>query len=120
MAELPETETKGTIVNIARREQWEQERRAGAYRGTTLDAEGFIHCSDPDQVVAVANALYAGQQGLVLLCIDPARLQAELRYELAKNGQRYPHIYGPLNVDAVTQVLEFTPDGRFALPPGLA
>ena len=110
------------IFVIARREQWERERPAGAYRGDTLDTEGFIHCSRPDQVVAVANRLFAGQQGLVLLCIDPARVQAEIRDEVASNGQHYPHVYGPLNVDAVTRVLDFAPgpDGRFTLPPGVA
>src|SRR5262245_51133985 len=109
------------ILHIARSEQWERERRVGAYRGETLDVEGFIHCSEPEQVVAVAHAFFPGQQGLVLLCIDPSQVEAELRYELASNGQQYPHIYGPLNLDAVTEVLTFAPraDGHFSLPPGL-
>ena len=106
------------ILHIARREQWDAALQLRVYRGDTLDAEGFIHCSEPRQVAEVANAFFPGRAGLVLLVIEPALLHSELRYELASNGQQYPHIYGPLNPDAVTQVVAFAPgaDGRFALP----
>ena len=89
----------------------------------TLAAEGFIHCSTPEQVVKVANHYYQGQTGLVLLCIDESKLQAELRFEApdgpAIEGEnRFPHIYGPLNTNAVTDVLDFEPgaDGTFTMP----
>ncbi len=108
------------ILHITTREQWEQAALIGAYRGDTLDTEGFIHCSTPEQVVPVANSLFRGQHGLVLLCIDPERVQAEIRYETPApdNEEAYPHIYGPLDVDAVVRVAVFEPDadGTFALP----
>jgi len=90
----------------------------GAYRGDTLDSQGFIHCSTSQQVIRVANALYCAQRGLVLLCIDTIRVQSEIKYENAGSEELYPHIYGPLNVDAVVQVLNFEPteDGKFVLP----
>jgi uncharacterized protein (DUF952 family) len=108
------------ILHIARRQQWDEALRLRVYRGDTLDAEGFIHCSEPQQVVEVANAFFPGQVGLVLLVIEPSLLHSELRYERASNGQRYPHIYGPLNPEAVIQVIDFAPgvDGRFTLPVG--
>ena len=89
--------------------------------------QGFIHASTREQIVETANRFYAGQDGLVLLCIDPAQLTAPLRSEAASNaGHRegaglFPHIYGPLNLDAVTRVLDFPCglDGRFALPSAL-
>ncbi len=106
------------ILHITTRLQWEQARQAGAYRGDTLDTEGFIHCSTPTQVVAVANALFKGQHDLVLLCIDPARVEAEIRYEGLEGGEQYPHIYGPFCTDAVIRVIDFKPgaDGQFTLP----
>ena len=93
------------------------------YRGDTLATEGFIHCSTPAQVLLPANALFRGQTGLVLLCIDPARLDAEIRHEsAAPGGERFPHLYGPLNTDAVVEVFPFLAreDGTFLLPPGLS
>lgn len=109
-----------TIHHITHRETWEAARAAGSYRADTLATEGFIHCSTAEQVLAVANAMFHGQAGLVLLCIDEGRVQAEIRYEdCYATGQQFPHIYGPLNLDAVSCVVEFPPtaDGAFVLPP---
>jgi uncharacterized protein (DUF952 family) len=105
------------ILHIATRSQWKAAQAEGLYRGDTLATEGFIHASEPHQVLRSANKFFAGQQDLVLLCIDPARLTVELRYEEAA-GQLFPHLYGPLNLDAVTRVVDFplNPDGTFTLP----
>lgn len=68
-------------------------------------------------MVSVANRRFAGVTGLVLLAIEADRLSSELRYEAAEEGERFPHIYGPLNLDAVTGVLPFEPDhdGSFSV-----
>ena len=71
------------------------------------------------QLLAVANHLYAGQSGLVLLLIEPERLAAAVRYEeFETSGKFFPHVHGPINLDAVVQVLPFPPqpDGTFQLP----
>ncbi len=107
------------ILHITTRGDWEAARTLGDYRLDTLDSEGFIHCSTPEQVLGPANALYRGQDDLVLLVIDPARLTAELVYEdCYEAGEAFPHVYGPLNLDAVVGVVPFPslPDGSFVLP----
>src|SRR5687768_18392215 len=96
------------ILHISTQEKWDQAVRTGAYRGDTLDTEGFIHCSTPVQVAEVANRRFAGRRDLLLLCIDPLRVGPEIRYEIAENGQHYPHIYGSLNIKAVVQTTPFT------------
>ncbi len=110
------------LLHIAPRAQWDRARFAGVYRGETLDTEGFIHCSTLEQVVDVANKHYPGQNDLVLLCIDSSRVQAPVQFDTIETGERFPHIYGPLNVDAVTRTLPFPTreDGTFELPDGLA
>jgi uncharacterized protein (DUF952 family) len=110
------------LLHIAERDVWAVSVQSGAYRPDSLSQEGFIHCSLPEQVVAVANDRYRGRQDLVLLVIDPARVPAEIRYEdCYETGQEFPHIYGPLPVAAVTQVLIFEPgpDGCFGPPLSL-
>lgn len=105
------------IVHICPRADWEA--ASGEYRPVSLKSEGFIHFSDPDQALETANRYYAGQAGLLLLWVDPARLRAELRREPV-GGRIFPHLYGPLNTDAVLSVREFPPDhdGVFReLPP---
>lgn len=114
-----------TIFHILPRYQWEQAQKEGVYRGDTLDAEGFIHFSKAEQVARVANARFKGHTGLMLALVDTDRLTAELKYEPPYEGgqqvesdELFPHLYGPLNLDAVIHVLEFEPqpDGTFVLP----
>jgi uncharacterized protein (DUF952 family) len=109
-----------TIFHITRRAEWERAEREGVYRTPTLASEGFIHCSRSDQVIRIANALFNGQTGLVLLEIDTRRVGAEIRYENCEGGQElFPHIYGALDPGSVVRVLALEPgeDGKFAMPP---
>ena len=104
------------VLHITTRAAWEQAQ--GAYEAPSLATEGFIHLSRPEQVVKVANARYSGQSDLVLLCIDPDRLEAQLKVEPGDDtDELFPHLYGALNVDAVFDVLPFPegPEG-FELP----
>lgn len=110
------------ILHIVPSQAWERAQREGTYRGDTLDAEGFIHFSSPDQVVRVANARFQGHTGLLLLIVDPEKLTSPLKFEPPfednEGNEVFPHLYGALNLDAVIQVLEFPPnaDGTFSLP----
>jgi uncharacterized protein (DUF952 family) len=109
------------IYHILPRTTWEQALAQGEYRAVSLETEGFIHASTREQVLDTASRYYHGQQGLALLVIDPEKLGAELRYDpVMLNGEqtRFPHIYGPLNLDAVVDVLDFSPnaDGGFSWP----
>lgn len=110
-----------TILHITQQQQWEQAKLVGSYRGDTLDTQGFIHCSTPQQIITVANTFFLNQKGLVLLCIDSNKVQSEIRYEIVEGEGIFPHIYGLLNIDAVFQVVGFEPgeDGKFALPQGV-
>lgn len=107
------------ILHITTQEEWKTALDAGSYRADSLEMEGFIHCSTAEQVIGVANERFHGRAGLVLLCIAPAHLDAALIYEdCYETGQLFPHIYGPLNLNAVAAVVDFPPgaDGNFTLP----
>ena len=98
------------IFHITSTDLWAKSLEAGCYRGETLDTEGFIHFSLENQVLATANRYYRGVTGLVLLRVNTDKLSAELKYELATIGETFPHLYGPLNLEAVEKVYEFNPD----------
>lgn len=106
------------ILHICKRAVWEAALQVGSYEGDTLASEGFIHCSTSEQVVDVADCRFKGVRDLLLLVIDPRQVRPEVKYEEAANGQHYPHIYGPLNIDAVVSAVAFPPqaDGTFRLP----
>jgi uncharacterized protein (DUF952 family) len=98
------------IVHIVERRVWEQAQQTGEYRAASLATEGYIHTSRPEQVLPVANRFYQGIPDLLLLWIDPQRLLAPLYYE-ASDGEIFPHIYGPLNLESVVRVCELAPEG---------
>jgi len=104
------------IYHMLPRSTWEAQPPDQPYQGDTLTSEGFIHCTgDSDLLVMVANRFYRDQAGeFVVLHIDPERVIAEIKWEAA-DGALFPHIYGPLNLDAVTDVTPFPRDdqGKF-------
>jgi glutathione S-transferase len=116
------------LYHIATAPDWDQARRDGEYRtstrGRTLSEEGFIHASTAAQVLPVANAVYLDeQQDLLLLVLDASRIAAEIRPEPVPGwADPFPHIYGPLNVDAVVRAVPLVRDaaGSFRWPAGLA
>ncbi|WP_420629528.1 DUF952 domain-containing protein [Candidatus Leptofilum sp.] len=110
------------ILHIMTETAWQTAVAVGEYRADSLESEGFIHCSTVEQVLMPANQMFAGQTDLILLMIDPTKLTARLMYEdCYESGHQFPHIYGPLNLDAVTGFVAFSPDadGRFSLPKSL-
>jgi len=92
------------VFHITTPEDWERQRPTGTYRHASLDKEGFIHCSDEGQVEETWQRIFGGQSGLVILEINVDLLTSELRYEEGEPGEMFPHVYGPVNVDAVTSV----------------
>ncbi len=93
------------IYHITSATEWENARQQGFYAAPSLHTEGFIHLSSAHQVQGVLDRFYAGQQGLVKLVIDSSKLASPLKYEEATNiGEKFPHVYGPINLSAVVSV----------------
>ena len=120
------------IYHISSRDEWKRAQADGSYTTPSLIDEGFIHCSTSPQVVKVANAFYRGRRNLVLLCINPNAVSAEVKWEdpahpnpdslpIVDDSEKFPHIYGAINLDAVTDVVDFPAkaSGAFELPPKL-
>lgn len=106
------------LLHIAHGDEWMRAQMNGVYRADSLSVQGFIHCSYPHQVTKVVNSVYWGQRGLVLLQIDSDRLDSKVVEEDGGGGELYPHVYGPINLDAVVKVERLEPgdDGSFTLP----
>jgi uncharacterized protein (DUF952 family) len=96
------------IYHITAASAW-QAAQQGSYEHPSLQSEGFIHCSYRDQLVETARVHYKGRSDLVLLCINPTLLEPELKVESSRNGAKFPHLYGPLNLEAVEMTLPFAP-----------
>jgi uncharacterized protein (DUF952 family) len=100
----------GLIYHLALVENWLAAVQGGdGYRISSIDRtlaeEGFIHCSFASQLQSTADRFYKGRSDVVLLSIDTELLEPELRVEPAGDpASGFPHLYGPLNLDAVVAV----------------
>lgn len=106
------------IYHITSAGEAREAKGKGYYLPAAFDREGFIHCSYAGQVAAVANRIFRGRTGLVLLEIDPTLLDSRVVDENLEGGSElFPHIYGRLPMPAVVQIREFPcgGDGTFSV-----
>lgn len=108
------------LYHIAKAEDWNQAIADGEYKTGSLhrsfEHDGFIHLCYIQQINVIADQIYSEAKDLLLLTIDPTKLEAELKVELAVNPpERFPHLYGPLNTSAVILVESYNilPNGKF-------
>jgi len=124
------TYDKHVILHLLSRVSWAEAQAHGHLIAPSVATEGFAHCSTEHQIVDVANKYYSGANNMVLLNIDPARLTSKLIFEppahldgspALPHEPLFPHIYGPINFDAVIEVIDFPCDskGHFSAPPQL-
>ena len=97
------------IYHVTTKKDWHKAKEEGSYEAASLAIEGFIHLSKKEQVSGVLERYYKGQQDLLLLHVDETKLDALLRYELSPSvNEEFPHLFGKINLDAVTEAEELT------------
>jgi uncharacterized protein (DUF952 family) len=96
-----------TIYKICPASAWREAERRGAFRGNADDLrDGFIHFSTAAQVAETAKKWFFGQTGLFLIAVDADALGDALRWEPSRNDELFPHLYGELDLGAVTAILD--------------
>ncbi|RYE38222.1 MAG: DUF952 domain-containing protein, partial [Hyphomicrobiales bacterium] len=108
-----------TIYKICPASAWREAERQGVYRGSADDArDGFIHFSTAAQVAATAAKYFKGQTALFLVTVDADALGNDLRWEPARGGDLFPHLYGELDISAVLSVIDLPmrSDGSHTIP----
>ena len=98
------------IYHLTTLQEWELAQDKGHYESKTFDQDGFIHCSYAHQLETVLKKYFKHHENLVKLVIDPNRVLHPIKVELnAAKDDDYPHIYGPLNLEAVVQLVFLDP-----------
>jgi len=94
------------IYHVTTAAEWQSAKENGDYTSPSLQAEGFIHCSANDaQVAGVLQRYFPGKTNLVRLSIDTNKLTSRFIYEWSPStADTFPHVYGPINTDAVIEV----------------
>lgn len=106
------------IFHLVPDREWKSSKKNSRYEPQSIEDEGFIHCSTGNQIEDTANRLFKGERKLLLLVINATLVEPEIKYEEDKTtGEVYPHIYGPLNPDAIVDNIRLIPeeDGSFEI-----
>lgn len=83
---------------------WNTYQKSEMYYSETFEAEKFIHLSEASQVKGVLERYFINQDDLLILCINKEKLSAKLIYEKATNDEYFPHLYGGLNINAISKI----------------
>lgn len=106
------------IFHLVKKNEWKENKKDSRYSPESLESEGFIRCSTGKYVEDAANKLYKGEKDVLLIIINTTLVEPELRYERDEETDvKQPHIYGPLNMDAVIDKIELATedDGTFEI-----
>lgn len=102
-----------TIYKIATKTQWAEAEATRTFNGAPIDlADGYIHFSTAAQARKTAAKHFAGQKDLLLVSVDETKLGDALKYEISRGDQLFPHLYGKLSLEAVTEVIEMPLDDK--------
>ena len=109
------------LYKIMSKQEWEKVQAHGIYEGSEVDRkDGFIHLSAAHQVRVTAQKHFSGITDLVLISIREESLGPSLKWETSRGGELFPHIYGPLQLDAVGESASLPlVNGIHQFPPGL-
>lgn len=111
------------IYKICGRDEWAGALKKGVYAGSSADlADGFIHFSTRAQLAGTAARHFAGRRDLVLAAVDPDSLGSALKWEPARGGDLFPHLYAQMPMSAVLwhRPLPVDEHGEPGLPPEAA
>lgn len=109
-----------TAYKVLTAEQLATLESEGSFAGAPVDlADGYIHLSTEAQLAKTVDKHFAGQSDLAVVAVDLTSYSAAgLRWEEARGGQEFPHLYEPLLLETVTAYgpLERGNDGAVRLP----
>jgi uncharacterized protein (DUF952 family) len=96
------------IIKLLRADEWADFQASGVFAGSPDDLrDGYIHISAPNEVAATAAKWFADAKGLMALTLDADALGDALKWEPARGGVLFPHLYRPLRLDEVRAATAF-------------
>lgn len=93
------------VIKLLRAAEWAQFQADGAFAGSADDRrDGYIHLSTPQQMPGTLAKWFAGEAGVVAVTFDADALAGDLKWEAARNGALFPHLYRPLRLDEIVEL----------------
>jgi len=109
------------IYKVLTKGQWNQFQRDGVFKGSPVDfADGYIHLSCASQLKVTLDKYYADQTDVTILQVDAMKISADLKYEVSRGGDEFPHLFADLPMTAIGQLWLVSPENEaYTLPSDL-
>lgn len=92
------------ILHVCTSKEWSDQLHQTVFKPASFDKEHFVHCCLDSQLNGVLERYFPGQRDLLLLCIDEKVLRGKVLYEAGPNGEKFPHVFGPIDREAIIQI----------------
>lgn len=90
------------IYKIFRPAEWAALQASDESAGAPVDlTDGYVHFSTAQQVQSTLQKHFTDEGDLVLLAVDALQLGPALRWEPARGGQLFPHLYRAIHLGDV-------------------
>lgn len=111
----PHADAYPFVYKILRLSEWSTLKITGEFLGSVDDKrDGYIHLSTGEHVQATMDKYYTtavtGGESVILAKVATADLHDDLRYELARGDEYFPHYYAPLPFASVVDHAWIKPD----------
>jgi uncharacterized protein (DUF952 family) len=113
----------GEVYKIIRRMEWDDAQKTGLFTGSADDRrDGYIHLSSAHQVRTTYDKYFRSEGNLLLAAIPAERLGAQLKWEISRGGEKFPHLYAPLPLTWISRVnaICHAADGSPEFPPEIS
>jgi len=101
------------IYKILRAQEWESAEKIGLFSGSPDDLrDGFIHFSTASQIRATFDKYFSREDNLKIASVQGDALGDALKWEVSRNGDRFPHLYRPLKITEVRSVTDIGRDAH--------
>ncbi|MDA9703147.1 DUF952 domain-containing protein [Paracoccaceae bacterium] len=107
----------GKVFKVCEEDDWKSIEKERFFLGSKTDrSDGFIHFSTSEQLEETLTKYFMSKSPLYLLEVKTD--DVELVWETSRNNQFFPHLYGPLPLDMVSQVYRIFIDdeGKHIIP----
>ena len=107
------------IYKISNKKDWEKTNKDSVFNGSEVDQrDGFIHFSTKEQLQETLEKHFQGQTDLLLIAVASEQLGQNLKWETAREGALFPHLYTPLPKKHIVweKPIEDMDDGTHRLP----
>ena len=86
------------VYRVMLNNEWDEFKKKKKFFGNKLDIKsGFIHLSTKSQIKNTIEKYYKNEDSVIIFKINVKDIAKNLKWEISRNNQLFPHLYGFIN-----------------------